>query len=181
MEVDNLPPGLRPVLAGLQPGQVSQPLTVPGAVVLFYMRDTQGTLRPGAKEQLLDYMTLRLASTIWQMPSGVQVFCHVSFTHPHAGTGLEIHGTEGSIIARNVMTQRPGGTVDLHRGGQVEQISFAERNLYAHGIGMFRDAVAGQGRPAADGADGVRSLAVAQAMLEAGRTGQRITVDYGGI
>lgn len=63
MEVDNLPPGLRPVLAGLQPGQVSQPLTVPGAVVLFYMRDTQGTLRPGAKEQLLDYMTLRLAST----------------------------------------------------------------------------------------------------------------------
>lgn len=62
MDVDNLPPSLRPILAALQPGQVSQPLTVPGAVVLFYMRDTQGTLRPGAREQVLDYMTLRLAS-----------------------------------------------------------------------------------------------------------------------
>lgn len=62
MDVDNLPPSLRPILSSLQPGQISQPLTVPGAVVLFYMRDTQGTLRPGAREQVLDYMTLRMAS-----------------------------------------------------------------------------------------------------------------------
>lgn len=62
MEVDNLPPSLRPILASLKPGQVSQPLSIPGAVVLFFMRDTQGTLRPGAREQVIDYATLRLAS-----------------------------------------------------------------------------------------------------------------------
>ncbi|MBC9246630.1 peptidylprolyl isomerase [Paracoccus sp. 11-3] len=63
MNVDNLPPGLLPVLSSLQPGQVSQPLPVQGAVVLFYMRDTQGTLRPGATDQVIDYLTLRMANT----------------------------------------------------------------------------------------------------------------------
>ncbi|MBK4214559.1 peptidylprolyl isomerase [Paracoccus caeni] len=63
MNIDNLPPGLRPVLASLQPGQVSQPIGIEGAVILFFMRDTAGTLRPGAGEQVIDYMTLRMAST----------------------------------------------------------------------------------------------------------------------
>lgn len=58
--LDNLPPSLRPIILALRPGQVSQPLTVPGAVVLFYLRDSQGSLRPGATEQILDYATLRL-------------------------------------------------------------------------------------------------------------------------
>lgn len=62
MALDNLPPGLRPVITAMQPGQVSQPLTVPGAVVLFMLRDTQGTLRPGAREQVLEYSVLRMAS-----------------------------------------------------------------------------------------------------------------------
>ncbi|MCF3973129.1 peptidylprolyl isomerase [Paracoccus salsus] len=62
VDIDNLPPTLRPVILALRPGQTSQPLNIPGAVVLFHLRDTQGTLRPGAKEQVLDYMTLRLAS-----------------------------------------------------------------------------------------------------------------------
>lgn len=62
VDLENLPPALRPVILALQPGQTSQPLTVPGAVVLFHLRDTQGTLRPGAREQVLDYMTLRMGS-----------------------------------------------------------------------------------------------------------------------
>ena len=62
VNIDNLPPGLRPVITALQPGQTTQPLTVEGAVVLFHLRDSQGTLRPGATEQVIDYATLRLAS-----------------------------------------------------------------------------------------------------------------------
>lgn len=60
--LDNLPPALRPVITVLRPGQVTQPLGIPGAVVLFYMRDSRGQLRPGAREQVLDYATLRLTS-----------------------------------------------------------------------------------------------------------------------
>ncbi|SNR35010.1 peptidylprolyl isomerase [Paracoccus sediminis] len=62
VDIDNLPPSLRPVITALQPGQTSQPLTVQGAVVLFHLRDSQGTLRPGATEQVIDYATLRLPS-----------------------------------------------------------------------------------------------------------------------
>ncbi|WP_347266133.1 peptidylprolyl isomerase [Paracoccus sp. (in: a-proteobacteria)] len=58
----NLPPALRPLLLAMKPGQVSQPLTVQGAVVLFFLRDTRGSLRPGAGEQVLDYVRFRLAS-----------------------------------------------------------------------------------------------------------------------
>lgn len=59
----NLPPALRPIILQMQPGQISQPLSVQGAVVLFFLRDTHGTLRPGAEEQILDYVRVSLAST----------------------------------------------------------------------------------------------------------------------
>lgn len=62
VNIDNIPPGLRQVISGLQPGQTTQPLTVEGAVVLFHLRDSQGTLRPGATEQVIDFATLRLPS-----------------------------------------------------------------------------------------------------------------------
>lgn len=62
LNVDNLPPTLRPVILALQPGQTTQPLTVEGAVILFHLRDTQGRLRPGAENQVLDYMSLRVDS-----------------------------------------------------------------------------------------------------------------------
>lgn len=58
----NLPPSLRPVVLSMKPGQISQPLSVQGAVVLFFLRDTRGTLRPGAREQVLDFVRFRLTS-----------------------------------------------------------------------------------------------------------------------
>lgn len=62
VDLDNLPPTLRPIITALRPGQTSQPLSVPGAVVLFHLRDSQGELRPGAREQIIDYATLRLSN-----------------------------------------------------------------------------------------------------------------------
>jgi peptidyl-prolyl cis-trans isomerase SurA len=58
----NLPPSLRPIILSMKPGQVSRPLQVQGAVVLFYLRDTRGTLRPGATQQVLDFVRFRLSS-----------------------------------------------------------------------------------------------------------------------
>lgn len=58
----NLPPSLQPVIQSMKPGQVGQPLRVEGAVVLFYLRDTRGTLRPGATAQVLDFVRFRLSS-----------------------------------------------------------------------------------------------------------------------
>jgi 1,5-anhydro-D-fructose reductase (1,5-anhydro-D-mannitol-forming) len=113
------------------------------------------------------------AMSVWAMPSGAMVFAHESFTHAFAGSGLEVHGTEGSIFARGVMTQRPVGEVELVTAKGREAVSFSDHDLYAQGVGEFAAAVAGRGRPAADGWDGVASLTVALAVREAARTGVR--------
>ncbi|MCC5985578.1 MAG: Gfo/Idh/MocA family oxidoreductase [Rhodobacteraceae bacterium] len=121
------------------------------------------------------------AMSVWAMPSGAMVMTHESFTHPHARTGFEIHGTEGSIIARDVMTQRPAGEITLRTAAGAEDLPFEKHNLYARGLDLFSAAVRGEGRPAADGVDGVKSLAVAAAVAEAARGGRRVAVDYEGI
>ena len=41
---------------------------------------------------------------------------------PFAGTGFEVHGSEGSLIARDVMTQRPVGEVLLRTAAGEEQL-----------------------------------------------------------
>lgn len=119
--------------------------------------------------------------SIWSMPSGAQVMAHESFTHRFAGTGIEIHGTGGSIFARDVMTGRPAGEVTLVTDAGAEAIPFEGHDLYGRSVRLFTAAAQGRGRPAADGEDGVRSLAVALAVAEAARTGRRTPVDYGGI
>nr|WP_227493430.1 MULTISPECIES: peptidylprolyl isomerase [unclassified Paracoccus (in: a-proteobacteria)] len=78
----NLPPSLQPIVLSMKPGQISQPLSVQGAVVLFYLRDTRGTLRPGAKEQVLDYVRFRLASIAdAQRIAAVSNSCEELFIH----------------------------------------------------------------------------------------------------
>lgn len=118
--------------------------------------------------------------SVWSMPSGVMVESHESFTHPFAGTGIEFHGTRGSIFARNVMTQEPVGEVTLVDADGTHAIPFETHNLYEYSLGLFNDAVAGTGAPSADGVDGIKSLAVALAVREAAQTGRAVTVDYGG-
>ena len=119
------------------------------------------------------------AMSVWTMPSGAMVSSHESFTHPFAGSGLEVHGTEGSIFARGVMTQNPTGAVELVTESGREAIGFEKHDLYEEGVRRFHAAVAGDGEPAATGIDGVKSLAVALAIREAAMRGVRVDVDYG--
>ncbi len=119
------------------------------------------------------------AMSVWTMPSGAMVMSHESFTHPFAGSGLEVHGTDGSIFARGVMTQEPVGSIELVTQSGRESVTFPAHDLYGQGLSDFVRAVRGEGRPAATGWDGVKSLAVAHAVREAARTGTRLAVDYG--
>jgi 1,5-anhydro-D-fructose reductase (1,5-anhydro-D-mannitol-forming) len=112
------------------------------------------------------------AMSVWTMPSGAMVMSHESFTHPFAGSGLEVHGAKGSIFARGVMTQQPVGVIELVASAGREAVPFPTHNLYLQGVTDFMAAVAGQGTPAATGEDGIASLAVALAIREAARTGQ---------
>ncbi|WP_299886209.1 Gfo/Idh/MocA family oxidoreductase [uncultured Ruegeria sp.] len=119
--------------------------------------------------------------SVWTMPSGAMVMTHESFTHPFAGSGLEVHGTHGTIFAKGIMTQSPIGDITLVTEAGQENISYSDHDLYVQGVSEFVAAATGQGRPAADGPDGVKSLSVALCVRKAAATGQRVNVDYGGL
>lgn len=101
---------------------------------------------------------------------------HDSFTARHAYTGFEVHGSDGSLYARNVMTQQPVGTVVLRRDSVEEEVVVTPENLYERSVRQFNAAVAGAGEPAATAHDGLCSLAVALAVQESARAGRVVQV-----
>ncbi len=115
---------------------------------------------------------------VLRFDSGVLAQLHDAFTVKHVGTGLEVQGTEGSVIARDVMTQRPAGEIVLRNASGETVVAVEHENLYVRALRAFNTAVAGQGQPAASGEDGVRSVAVALAVQQAARTGRRVSIQY---
>ena len=116
---------------------------------------------------------------VTRFKSGVIAQNHDAFTIGHAGTGFEVHGTEGSLIARDVMTQKPVGTVVLRSEAGEEAVEFDREDLYVRSLRLFHAAIRGEGAPAAMGEDGVWSLATALAFIESARTGKAIAVEPG--
>lgn len=110
---------------------------------------------------------------------GTTAQLHDAFTVKFAGTGLEVHGSEGSLIGRDVMTQRPVGTVTLVNAQGATELPLEQENLYVRGVRAFVRGIRGEGTPVATGEDGVRSLATALAVLEAAHTGRRTPVRFG--
>ena len=119
------------------------------------------------------------AMGIWRFPSGLQAFTHEAFTMPHAHTGLEVHGSDASLYADNVMTQKPVGTVTRHMGQTREVLPTPAGNLYEAAVKDFVEAIARQQSPACDGVAGYRSMAVAVATLKSAELKQEVEVDYG--
>ena len=88
---------------------------------------------------------------VLRFDNGVLAQLHDAFTVKHAGTGLEMHGTEGSIIARNVMSQRAVGEVVLRTASGESVVAVEHENLYVRAVRVFSAAVRGEAkrRPAA--------------------------------
>ncbi|MES2118006.1 MAG: Gfo/Idh/MocA family oxidoreductase [Pseudomonadota bacterium] len=108
--------------------------------------------------------------------NGVLAQLHDAFDVPYAGTGIEIHGSEGSLVGRNVMTQRPVGEVVLRTAVGERVIALDQVNLYERSLAAFNAAVRGAGAPSASGEDGLRSLAAALGVLESVRSGRRVVL-----
>ena len=119
------------------------------------------------------------AMCVWRFRSGLIAQSHEGFTTKYAGTGFEVHGTEGSLLARDVMTQKPIGTVALRTAAGEEELSFDREDLYTRALRAFHAAIRGEGQPAATGVDGIWSLACAEAALESARTGRAVKIEPG--
>lgn len=116
---------------------------------------------------------------VLRFKNGVIAQFHDGFTTKFAETGLEVHGTDGSLIGRNVMTQRAAGTVTLRDASGEHDLPLDHRNLYETALSAFHAAVAGKGRPSATGEDGIWSLATGLAVVEAARTGRTVRIETG--
>lgn len=103
---------------------------------------------------------------------------HDGFTTRFAETGLEVHGTEGSLIGRNVMTQRPVGSVVLRTAAGDQELSTAGGDLYEGVIRTFHAAIK-NGSPTATAEDGIWSLATALAVKKAVETRMAVKVETG--
>jgi 1,5-anhydro-D-fructose reductase (1,5-anhydro-D-mannitol-forming) len=119
------------------------------------------------------------AMTIMRFKSGVIAHTHDAFTVKYAGTGFEVHGTEGSLIARDVMTQQPIGSVMLRNATGERPLVLDGEGLYIRALRQFHAAIAGKGQPAATGVDGLWSLATALAALESAKTGRVTKISTG--
>lgn len=148
--------------------------------VRFHLREDPRTVVAVERSESLGKGVEDSVMSVWEMPSGALVQTHEGFTIRHAGTAFEVHGTQGSIVARGVMTQRPVGEIVLRTAAGEEAVRFSDHNLYERVIARFTAAVNGEGQPSATGLDGVKSLAVSAAVKDAAVTGRRVAVDYGG-
>ena len=57
--LSDLPDGLRPIISGLRPGQITTPLEVPNAVVLFQLRDVAETTVQSPEISAVEYAHLK--------------------------------------------------------------------------------------------------------------------------
>jgi 1,5-anhydro-D-fructose reductase (1,5-anhydro-D-mannitol-forming) len=117
------------------------------------------------------------AMGVIRFSSGLLAQFHDGFTTKYAITGFEVHGDEGSLIARDCMTQSPKGDVLLRSGSGEELLKLDHEKLYVRSVRLFQAAIDGQGAPSATGEDGVKSLSVALSVREAARSGVATPID----
>ncbi len=118
------------------------------------------------------------AMSLWQFASGLCAFTHQGFNTPHASNRLEILGNQASLEARGVLNQAPGGELVWRRSDGDLSLRLDHDNLYLRGLREMQRAIAGQPHDMATGEAGLKSLAVALALLESARSGRRVAVDY---
>ncbi len=117
------------------------------------------------------------AMSIIRFRSGLIAQLHDGFTFPFGRTGLEVHGTTGSIYGTDVLGREPLGRVVLRDASGDAELPFDTEELYLRQVRTFVDAVQGSGTsPACTGEDGLRALETALAIREAALTGARVRV-----
>ncbi|MBB3236754.1 Gfo/Idh/MocA family protein [Phyllobacterium endophyticum] len=114
--------------------------------------------------------------SVWEFPNNVLVQCHDSFVVPFGPRGVEVHGSKGSILGLDIMSQTPGGRVVLRTAEGDQEIPLVHKVAYDRSIVDFIAAIQGTGAPSATGDDGVWSLRLARAVARSAQIGQTVTV-----
>ena len=117
---------------------------------------------------------------VLRLEDGALAQIHAAYTVRHAPTAVEVYGTTGAIVARDVLTQRPAGEIWLRDEAGERPLPVKHEDLYVRAVARFLAAIRGDGAPAATAEDGLRALAGALAVAESCRTGRTCKVQLGG-
>jgi 1,5-anhydro-D-fructose reductase (1,5-anhydro-D-mannitol-forming) len=148
------------------------------AVVNRLLGEPHSAVASGVRQGPWDAAVDDAIMSALQYEGDVLVQTHDAFTVQYAGTGLEVHGTDGSIFGRDVMTQDPVGSVVLRDANGERELDIPDRrDLYEVSLEAFARAVEEKAKPAVTGVEGVRALAVALAVQEAAQSGLRVPIN----
>jgi 1,5-anhydro-D-fructose reductase (1,5-anhydro-D-mannitol-forming) len=111
-------------------------------------------------------------------------FAHVLCTRLVAGAedGIELYGTQGTIVCRSTFGAEPGGTLVTRSAVAERRLSYDPCDLLVAQVESANDAVRGVPgpHPAATGVDGARVVAVTTALVASVQTGRTVTLDRAG-
>lgn len=114
--------------------------------------------------------------SVWEFSGDILVQCHDSFVVGYGPRGVEIHGSAGSILGIDVMSQAPGGRVVLRTCNGEQDIPLELKVTYDRGVSDFMAAIQGEGEPSSTGEDGVWSVKLAKAVAQSAATGQTVLI-----
>jgi len=127
----------------------------------------------------------RVAGMLLKLSGGAIGYAAASYVTPFARRPFEIHGTEGSIVIENSYVYLTGAGPDpaptltlINKSGSVTQ-RFTPSQCFRLEIEQFNRAIKGDGQPMTPAEDGLRSLAIRDALYEAVAAGRMTKVaDY---
>jgi 1,5-anhydro-D-fructose reductase (1,5-anhydro-D-mannitol-forming) len=113
---------------------------------------------------------------ILKLSKGAIGYAAASFSTPFARRPFEIHGTKGTLVIENSFTYLTGGAPDatpsltLVNGSGSNTRPIPASETFRLEVEQFNRAIAGQDEPMTPGADGLRILAIGDALYDAMRT-----------
>ncbi len=137
-------------------------------IASVYAVSTQRVWGQAVEEDIL--CQVRLA------PAGPTVQLHDSFVVPHVATRLEIYGSSGALIGAHCLDDGSPGELFLAQHGRLERIPLPTGDPYQRMVYRIQQAVRVARPLAASAEDGVRSLAVAQAIFRSIQLGRSVDV-----
>jgi predicted dehydrogenase len=88
-----------------------------------------------------------------------------------------VFGTGGWLDARGGTAPAAGDTVDLHSDAGARRLATSAESAYAAEVAAFAEAVAAHAEPNGDGRDGLRAVAVADALYRSAAERRTVTVE----
>jgi 1,5-anhydro-D-fructose reductase (1,5-anhydro-D-mannitol-forming) len=120
----------------------------------------------------------RVSSMLLKLSKGAIGYAAASYATPFARRPFEIHGTKGTLVIENSYVyltgagEDPTPTLTLVDETDSTVRRFAATECFRLEVEQFNRAIEGQGEPMTPPEDGLRALAIGEALYNAVRTGR---------